>query len=633
MVPEHDGEASSRPGNGAPAFGQSPRRLQDVLAPIPRRTVVAATGAQDAMPPMAKVVVFEAGVFRAAWRFLAFLGAGLGFALGTLLDLISARDSLDRRAQRFRRILERGSPGFVKIGQHLAFRADLLPLRFCEELTEMRDVAPAFDASLALALIEKAAGKPALEVFAVFDPTPILATSTACVYQAVLPTGQQVAVKVRRPGVGFQIAADLRALGWLLQLAESVALVRPGRTRSFRDDLRAAVFESLNYTLEGRYAEIFGSRAKKREQDHIHSLEVFFELSSEEVLVTEFVSGVFLWEILDAVERDDEEALVSIAAKGVDPVMIAQHLTRSFYWEALENIFFHADPHPTRIVARADNSLVFIDFASCGRFSEKIKRCYQELQAYIAGEDVGGMVEATISMLEPLPPMDLDRFTKDVEGLYWDWLYATKSRQAPWWERSTGELWMKVVEMARRYGVPVHLDILRLFRATFHYDGMAMRLWDRLKLDREYRAYSRERGRRARRRLQRAMRRRMEKGLTKSDYLQVQDLGRLVTQVVNRAQHVLDRPTPHFAGMIGKAAFGVSIVLKILIVGAALHVVAVLTVSLLMQSAARGAPVDVPAAIALLVHHPAYQVTVALSFLVVTRRALMRLEDIDVHKT
>jgi ubiquinone biosynthesis protein len=460
---------------------------------------------------------------------------------------------------------------------------------------------------------------------------PIASTSVACVYQALLPSGEKVGVKVRRPGIGEGFAACMRALGWILDGAEMLALIRPGSTRDLRDELRTALFESLNYTLEARYNEIFSRRAKKRQQDHILAPTVYFELSSEDVLVTEFVSGVFLYEILEAIEQEDGAALSRIEERGIDPRLIARRITRAFFWETFENIFFHADPHPTKIVARPDNSLVFVDFGQCGRFSEKTKRYYEQLQEHVLAEDVGGMVEATISMLEPLPPIDLDRFTKEIEALYWDWLYASKSNQSAWWERATGEIWRRILETARRYRIPVSLDVLRMFRATFVYDSVAMRLWNDLKLNREYRTYSKERGRRARRRVQRKLRRWMERGPSHADYLAIQDVGRLTNQVLNRVQHALDSPARRFAGMIGKAAFGVSMTLRFVVLGVGLHVAGLLMTALALG--ALGRQVELRVLAVKLVTSVPYQVFAAIVLLILIRKALMRFEDIDVEKS
>src|SRR5262249_42197289 len=141
-----------------------------------------------------------------------------------------------------------------------------------------------------------------------------------------------------------------------------------------------------------------------------------------------------------------------------------------FNWETLENVLFHADPHPANIVIRPDNSVVFIDFGSCGRSASRIKRLWRQFHVYLGNDDVYGMTEIALAMLEPLPPVDLDSFKKECEALYWDWLYAMKSDHAEWWEKASGVMWMKFIGLSRKYNVPVNLDTLKGLRVTFLFD-------------------------------------------------------------------------------------------------------------------------------------------------------------------
>lgn len=606
------------------------RTQSQVLTSLPRRQVSASPPAEAAMPPMAKLISLQTTTVGAWLAFARWVFLLVSLLLAAALDTLTFRASVERRALRLKRRLERGGPGMIRIGQYLTIRSDLLPPEYCDALSELEDIAKPFRAEQAVRAVERAAKADVRAVFAVFDPQPIASTSVACVYQALLPSGGRVGVKVRRPNVEATLGAHLKAFGWLANIAEGLGLLRQRGARNLRDELRAVFSEALNFTLEARYNEIFASKARKKHQDHIQAPTVHFDLSNDEVLVTEFVAGVFLWEVIEAVEQGDPAELAELSSRGIDPVLIAKRLTRSLYWEALENIFFHADPSPGKIVVREDNTLVFIDFASCGRFSERIKRYYQQLQHYMEREDVGGMVDATLSMLEPLPPIDLERFTKAIEGVYWDWLYATKSKHADWWERTTGELWTQIVDVARRSRVSVQLDVLRLFRAATIYDAAAMRLWQGLDLSKEYTKYAKERGRRARRRVRRTLRRRLERGPSAADYLALQDLSRLLTQVVNRGQHILDRPAHRFAGMISKAAYVVSMILRVLLIATALH--GMLILGYVLVTRWLGRPTEVPEAIELLLYHPAYQALIAFSLLILVRRALMRLEDIDVDQ-
>ena len=150
-------------------------------------------------------------------------------------------------------------------------------------------------------------------MFEAFDPQPIGAASLACVYQAQLRTGDRVAVKVRRPGIGPLIAADLRAMDWLLIVAETLTVIPPGVTRRFREDFQTILFNEMNFRTEARYTDLFRRRAAKRKKG-VTAPHVYFQYCTEEVMVSEFVSGVWMWELMAAVDSNDQEFLAKVRA-------------------------------------------------------------------------------------------------------------------------------------------------------------------------------------------------------------------------------------------------------------------------------------------------------------------------------
>ena len=605
-------------------------RAPGVIAPLPRRLHVGGKSESSGSPPMARSIEFSAGLFATFGRLFFWAWAITRYFGGALIDKILLRDSTQRRAVRLRETLESLGPTFIKLGQQLSVRADVLPYEFCAELSKMLDRIPPFDTKLAIAEIERTTNRKITDVFAIFDPEPIGSASLACVYQAVLHNGERVAVKVRRPKIGNRLAADLRALDWLMAYAELLSIIRPGLTRNLSIELCAMLMEELDFEQEARYTDIFRRRAKEKGQDYVTAPRIYRELSSESVMVSAFVSGVFLWEILNAIDRKDEETLAQVRAKGIEPKEIARGMAELFNWESMESLLFHADPHPANIICRPGNQIVLIDFGSCGRFSSKTRRLFHQLHHYMNNEDVTGMVECSISMLEPLPPIDLDRFTKEVEGLYWEMMYASKDSHAEWWEKASGVLWIRFAGLARRYNIPMNLDTMRLFRATFLYDTVMFRLWKDLDLDEEYQRYFNKLGRRAKKRVTKATRKRMRKGLTNKDYMQIEDMIRMGNQIIARLQHILDTPQHNFASVIGKAAYGVSVGLKMAVVGLTVHLVAVVSVA--VHGRIVGNTISMADAFFNLVGHPAYQASLLLIGLIVIRKALMRFEDIDVRK-
>jgi len=614
----------------APTATAEPWPMPGVIGPLPRRKRITYTQARTTLPPMIKNVEFDAPLLRTFSRLFVWLAGFLRFALGNLNDSMRGRDSVERRAVRLRRSMEKMGPTFIKIGQQLSIRADILPYEYCRELSKMQDSVPPFKVELAIARIEQLTGKKVTDLFAVFDPVPIGSASIACVFQAQLKNGEKVAVKVRRPGIGSVFASDLRALGWMFKLAEATSFIRPGMTGNLRVELGTMLREELNYWHEARFTELFRRGARKTDQRHLTAPKVYFELSGEDVLVTELVSGVFLREILEAMDRKDEAALQAIRDRGIDLPRLAKRMIRAFYYETAESILFHADPHPSNIVVRADNSLVFIDFGACGRFSSRSQRLYERLWACFDQEDIDGMVDNAISLVEPLPPIDLQRFRKEFEALFWEWVYASKSNHAEWWERCTGQLWMKFITISRRFSVPMSLDALRLFRATFLYDSIAMRLWNDLDLNGEYAGYSRERGRRARQRIAKWTEHRLNYGPTALDYNRINDSTRFMRQLSSRVQYFLDTPDHQFAGMISKAAYGVSVALKVLVLGGGFHAVLILALGIIWSYLGQAAPIaDIAEA---LVSHPVYRTFAVIVTLLFIRRILFRLTDVDVRK-
>jgi ubiquinone biosynthesis protein len=406
--------------------------------------------------------------FTALWAIIRFYS-------GNGLDRVLGRASIQRRAARLREIFEDTGASFAKLGQQLSLRADLLPYAYCAELSKMLDRSPAFPTEQAIAIIERNLGRPLNDVFATFDPDPIGSASLACVYQAVLKSGEHVAVKVRRPGIGPLLAADLRALDWLLILAEALTIIRPGQTKDFRQDLRKMLIGELNFRTEARYTEMFRLRAEK-DADGVTAPRVFFDYCTDEVMVSELVSGVWMWELMAAVDSNDQEFLAHARSLGIEPGVVARRLVRTLHRELLEHLFFHADPHPANLVVLANSGICFIDFGAIGRFTTETRNTWRELQYHMRNNDIARMVHCSINLAGRIPPIDVDSALKAMEDIYADWVYACNSTDAEWWERSTAQNWLRYINVAREYGIPVSLETIQFFRATLLYDSIIMRL-------------------------------------------------------------------------------------------------------------------------------------------------------------
>ncbi|MFO0724746.1 MAG: AarF/UbiB family protein [Myxococcota bacterium] len=627
LLKEPLGQAWIQDTNGKPlaeAMGDGP----GVVAPLPRRRLLAPEPAGKGVPSMSVRMDVEASLWAVMVRVLIWILGYLRYRYLVAKDTLTRKNTVRRRAHHFRTTLERLGPTFVKLGQQLSLRADILPYEYCEELAEMLDRVPPFPSDVAIRIIERNLGKKIVDIFQVFDPTPIGSASLSCVYQALLRNGERVAVKVRRPGIRHTLAADIRGLSWLMEFAELVSLVRAGMTRNLRYELSTMLLEESDFHREARYTELFRREAEEGRQNYLGAPKVYHELSTDEILVTEFIQGIFLSEILGALDRQDEAALQHIKERGIDPRRIAEHLVMAFNWETLENLIFHADPHPANIVVREDNSVAFIDFGSCGRFGSRNKRLWRQFHYYLANEDVVGMTDVAIAMLEPLPPVDLDSFKKEVEALYWDWLYAMKSDSSEWWEKASGVMWMKFIALSQRYAVPVNIDTLKGLRVTFLFDTIVFRLCRDIDLSEEYQRYHRRAGRRARKRLQKTWGRRLLQGPSNKDYLKIEEMLHMNEQITGRMQRYLDTPQHSFSMKIDKAYYVMVKLLQVAVFGLVVHAIAVIALN--VYAWVIGEQLSFWETFFKVISHPLYQIIPITIAIILIRKVLARLNDYDV---
>ena len=380
-------------------------------------------------------------------------------------------------------------------------------------------------------------------------------------YQAQLRTGQHVAVKVRRPGIGPLIAADLRAMDWILIVAETLTLIPPGVTRRFREDFQTILFNELNFRTEARYTDLFRRRAAKRKKG-VTAPRVYFEYCSEEVMVSEFVSGVWMWELMAAVDRNDHEFLAKVRRIGIEPKSLARKIVMIMNREMQEELFFHADPHPANLVVRPNNEICFIDFGAIGRFSTATRKTLREFQYNMIKGDIGRMVNCALSLIGPLPPMDVERIRVEMEKIYADGVYAMISRDAEWWEKSAAQGWVRFLEVARQFSMPASFETIQMFRTTFAYDAVVVRLHKDLDITKVWEAYGRGAAKEARTRVQKSMKQRL-RGPTDADYMAMEQFGDMITQVGFQLQRNIENPIIHFRNIVGKIAYIASLVLKL----------------------------------------------------------------------
>jgi ubiquinone biosynthesis protein len=282
---------------------------------------------------------------------------------------------LTRAGIAFRKYFEQVGGMYVKFGQILSLRRDVLPDEVCSELRKLLDEVPQFPLAFTREVIEKDLGKKIEEIFSEFIEKPLASASLGQVYKAKLQTGEQVVVKVLRPQIRELVAQDLK----LLRFVAAVVDFLPGLNirlypiaLEFSDWMQVELdyrieLDNLQkfHAYETPLLPIFNIPLKTKVP------QVFPELSSDRLLVMEFISGKTVNEIIRLVKQPNSPEYVEMIKEGYNPVEIGKQIRLYTMKQCFIDGFFNADPHPANIIATPDNQIYFIDFGLVGRLTRK----------------------------------------------------------------------------------------------------------------------------------------------------------------------------------------------------------------------------------------------------------------------
>lgn len=603
------------------------RTREDVIGPLPRRQQLLSPSGTRLQSPDLAPLTFDVGRLACLRRLFVWVGVAARLAFELVRHNAVGDGSQEGRARLVRESLERVGGTFVKFGQQIAMRIDLVPWAYCVEFSKMLDRMAPFSLDAALAAVESAIGRPWQEVFAVFDPEPIGAASIGCVYQARLHDGRMVAVKVRRPGIGELLAADLQVIDWLGTAVEALTLVRPGFTRNLRRELRETLLEELDFRREAQYQHTFRHNARRQaKRSFFTAPRVYFEYSNDRVLVQEHVTGMWLTEVIAAVESGDPDGHRMMAQLKIDPHLVGRRILWAAFWSMDEHLFFHADPHPANLLVGADSRITFVDFGSCGSFNEDQRAASERLGTCMQRDDVEGMTRATLKLLEPLPPVDVSVLMRQIQREYAQTLttFRTKSKHTEWWERSSAQLWMAMLRICREHNLPIGLGTLRMIRASLLYDSIVLRLDPHISRFDEYEKFRGDRARFARDRWRRRIRDARSQLL-----LQAGTWAETGDELLERAQHALSIPTAGFGALVQKSVFAVTTMVRILGRAAMLGILA--TVVMARWRMAGAGTFDLFSAGLTVLRSALYQGTVGALVVFGLRQVLFRLREHDVR--
>lgn len=293
-------------------------------------------------------------------------------------------------------------PTFIKVGQLFSTRADLFPAEYVEELSKLQDKVPAFNYEQVEAIIFHDFGRTIPELYQSFDPIPLAAASLGQVHRAQLHSGEEVVVKVQRPGLKKLFTIDLAILRGIARYFQKHP--KWGRGRDWigiYDECCKILWEEIEYLQEGRNADTF--RRNFRQEDWVKVPRVYWRYSSPRVLTLEYLPGIKI---------SHYEAL---EAAGLDRKILAQLGARAYLHQLLNDGFFHADPHPGNLAVSPEGTLIFYDFGMMGRIQLVTREKLLKTFFGIAQKDGNQVVESLIELGALAPTDDMGAVRRSVQ--------------------------------------------------------------------------------------------------------------------------------------------------------------------------------------------------------------------------
>ncbi|NJN16693.1 MAG: AarF/ABC1/UbiB kinase family protein [Oscillochloris sp.] len=360
-------------------------------------------------------------------------------------------------AARLREALVALGPTFVKLGQALSTRPDLLPSEFVYELGKLQDTVPPFPAEQAIALIEESFERPIDQLYASFERTPLAAASLGQVHAAVLHSGAEVAVKVQRPDIQQRIYTDLAILVDLAGLAqERLEFAAQYKLVDLAHEFATTLRAELDYRREAHNADRF--RRLFGHNPYVHVPQIHWEYTDARVLTTERLYGVKLTNI------------PALEAAGIDRCTMARHCVELILEEIFSYGFFHSDPHPGNFFAMPGNVLGVVDYGQVGSLDRETTQALLLLLAAVTQHDSAAALRAMERMglltrrdITPVLRRDLERFTS-----------AFVDR--PLSEISANETIGELLALLRRHAIRLPGPLAMLLKAIVMMEGVGLQI-------------------------------------------------------------------------------------------------------------------------------------------------------------
>jgi len=359
--------------------------------------------------------------------------------------------------ERFRLALEELGPTFVKLGQVLSTRPDLIPLTFIEELTKLQDEVPPFPYSEVREIIQAETGKFPEELFESFDEKPLAAASIGQVHRARLKNGSEVVVKVQRPRIKKTIEIDLEIMlhlaGLMERHLEELQVIQPSR---IVEEFARTLEEEIDYTVELSHIERFAKQFEK--DDTIQVPRVYRELSTERILAMENIHGI-KGSDLEALKRGGYD-LPLLAERGADLIMK----------QIFVHGFFHGDPHPGNIFFLPENIICYVDFGMMGRIGRSEREDFADMLMAVVQRNDKKMVEAMLKLTEYDIEPDREKLELQMGNFIDRYIYL------PLKDLRLGRLLQQLLELVTENRLTIKANFFLMMKALSQVESLGVEL-------------------------------------------------------------------------------------------------------------------------------------------------------------
>ncbi len=374
-------------------------------------------------------------------------------------------------AVRARQALEELGPTFIKFGQILSTRQDIVPHEFVIEFLKLQDSVPPIPFADVVKVVEDEFRRPVSELFSSIDETPVAAASIAQVHRAVTSDGKEVVIKVQRPGIEETVENDISILAYIAKLA--VRYIPESRNydpMGMVDEFSHVIRREMDFTLEASYTSRFKENFEDDERVYIPG--VFWELTGRRVLTMERVSGIKI----DNVEQ--------MRSEGIDTRKVAHLVADVFFKQVFDYGLFHGDLHSGNIFVMGPGKLALVDFGIVGRIDDHMKQHLADILISFVSEDFEGMTRVYQRM--GILPEDIDRASFERE--YYDIMLRYFGR--PFKHVKMGELMLDYIRIAAKHDIRFPRELLLFDKCIIELEGLARLLFPEADIIKESEPYA-----------------------------------------------------------------------------------------------------------------------------------------------